>query len=219
MSEQLSIIRLDALREGELNQTPFPFVLLTDFLNQEYAEGLTRDFPNITSRGSFPLNEVEYGETFKQLVEELNGPLLKSAIAEKFNLDLNDRFTMITVRGIADKRDGRIHADTKSKFLTLLLYLNPTWEHETGQLRILKNGKDLDDYVLEIPPVFGTCLIFKVTDNCWHGHSTFIGPRRVLQLNYIRDEAARNRHVWRHSFTAKLKKLQQRLVKSKRGVG
>ena len=213
MSEQLSIINLDALREESLTATPFPFVLVPNFLNQQYAEGLNRDFPKISSRGSFPLSEVEYGGTFERLVEELNSPLLKAEIARKFDINLNDRFTMITVRGIAGKRDGRIHADTKSKFLTLLLYLNPTWEHERGRLRILKNGKDLDDYLLEIPPVFGTCLIFKVTPDCWHGHTAFIGPRRVLQLNYIRDEAARDRHILRHSITAKLKKLQRRLGK------
>jgi len=212
MTAEPSIIRLDSLREAHLNQTPFPFAVISDFLNPEFANELGSDFPNITKHGSFPLSEVQYGKTFRRLTEELGSAALKSTIAAKFEVELDDRFTMITVRGIAGKRDGRIHADTKSKFLTLLLYLNQTWEHAGGRLRVLNNSQSLDDYVVEIAPVFGTCLIFRVTPNCWHGHTPFVGPRRVLQLNYIHDEAARDRHILRHKFTAKIKNLHQRIT-------
>ena len=176
--EQSAIINLDALSAAPLSESPFPFVVVPNFVRAEYMATLARDFPDIRSRGSFPLNQTVGGETFKRLTDELASDTLRRAIEAKFALDLSDRFTLITVRGIADKRDGRIHTDTKSKFLTLLLYLNPTWEAEGGQLRILKNGRDLEDYVVEIPPTFGTCLIFKVTDNCWHGHKPFRGARR-----------------------------------------
>ena len=212
MSTETSIIRLSTLRQARVNQTPFPFVVIPDFLSPEFADELVSDFPNITRHGSFPLSEVQYGEAFRQLTEELSGSSLRSAIASKFEVDLDDRFTMITVRGIAGKRDGRIHADTKSKFLTLLLYLNQSWDHPGGRLRILNSSGNLNDYIMEIPPVFGTCLIFKVTPNCWHGHTPFVGPRRVLQLNYIRDEAARDRHILRHKFTAKIKNLHHRIT-------
>src|SRR5215475_1980008 len=166
MTAEPSIIRLDSLREAHLNQTPFPFAVISDFLNPEFANELGSDFPNITKHGSFPLSEVQYGKTFRRLTEELGSAALKSTIAAKFEVELDDRFTMITVRGIAGKRDGRIHADTKSKFLTLLLYLNQTWEHAGGRLRILNSPQNLNDYVVEIAPVFGNCLIFKVTPNC-----------------------------------------------------
>ena len=207
MSEQLSIVQLDALRRAPLHHDPFPFVVIENFLRAEYADEVSRDFPEIKSRGSFPLPEVQGGGSFQRLTAELESPLLKAAIAEKFAIDLADRSTMITVRGKASARDGRIHTDTTSKFLTMLLYLNPVWEAEGGWLRILRSNQSLDDYVAEIPPTFGTCLLFKVTENCWHGHKPFVGTRRVLQLNYVRDEAALNRHVLRHTLTAKLKAL------------
>jgi Rps23 Pro-64 3,4-dihydroxylase Tpa1-like proline 4-hydroxylase len=95
----------------------------------------------------------------------------------------------------------------------MLLYLNPVWEAEGGWLRILRNSESLDNYVTEIPPTFGTCLLFKVTENCWHGHKPFEGTRKVLQLNYVRDEAALNRHIFKHSVTAKLKTLRERYLK------
>ncbi len=209
MIEQTSIINLDALRAAPLNASPFPFLVLDNFLRAECAEAITKDFPDIPFRGSVPLPQVQYGETFARLVGELNSAALRGAIEEKFALSLDGRATMITVRGRADKRDGRIHTDTESKFLTMLLYLNPAWAADGGRLRILRNNKNWDDYVVEIPPTFGTCLLFKVTDNCWHGHKPFAGERRVLQLNYVRDDAALNRHLLRHSITAKLKKLRR----------
>ncbi len=209
MTEQPSIINLDALRATPLNQSPFPFLVIDKFLRAEYAEAIAADFPNIPFRGSVPLTQVPYGATFARLVEDLSSTALRDAIEEKFALSLDGRATMITVRGRADKRDGRIHTDTESKFLTMLLYLNPVWAADGGRLRVLKNGKSLDDYVVEIPPTFGTCLLFKVTDNCWHGHKPFAGERRVLQLNYVRDDAARNRHLLRHRITAQLKRLRR----------
>ncbi len=213
MNEQLSIIKLDALIGAPLQDKPFPYMIVHDFLRAEYANSIYQDFPAIKSRGSYPLQELRCGNTLQRLVEELQSPALKSAIGEKFQIDLDDRSTMITVRGMASARDGRIHTDTKSKFLTMLLYLNPTWESAGGWLRILKNGKNLEDYVVEIPPTFGTCLLFKVTENCWHGHKPFTGARKVLQLNYVTNEAVLNRHLWRHRMTAKLKHIQHLVTK------
>jgi hypothetical protein len=207
MNEQLSILQLDALRQAPLHDDPFPYVVIESFLRPEYADAVNRDFPTISSRGSFPLQEVRSGSSFNRLTEELKSPLLKRAIAEKFAIDLTGRATMVTVRGKASARDGRIHTDSRSKFLTMLLYLNPAWETQEGWLRLLRSSKSLDDYVTEIPPTFGTCLLFKVTDNCWHGHKPFVGTRRVLQLNYVRDHATLNRHILRHTVTAKLKTL------------
>ncbi len=213
MVEPLSIIKLDALRDAPLKDYPFPYIVIENFLRAEYADDMSKDFPEIKSRGSFPITQLKSGEAFQRLVEELNSAALKAAIAEKFEINLDGRSTMITVRGKASARDGRIHTDTKSKFLTMLLYLNPVWEAEGGWLRILRSGKNLDDYVAEIPPTFGTCLLFKVTDNCWHGHKPFKGTRKVLQLNYVRDEAALKRHLLRHSVTAKLKSLKEVFMK------
>jgi len=206
---QTSMIRLDALRATPLNETPFPFLVVENFLNEERLEGILRAFPDIHSRGSFPLNQLKYGESFAQLIEELEGDPLRAAIEEKLSINLEGRPTMITVRGHTGKSDGRIHADTESKLVTVLLYFNRTWETANGRLRILKNNLCLDDYVAEITPKAGTCLIFKVTENCWHGHKPFAGERRAIQLNYVRDQSALNSHLRKHSFSAKLKVVRR----------
>ena len=72
------------------------------------------------------------GPAFARLAAELEGDALRQAIAEKFAIDLDGRPTMITVRGHSDGKDGRIHTDSATKLITLLLYLNPVWE-EAGR--------------------------------------------------------------------------------------
>src|SRR5687767_8621507 len=127
MTTPLSIIKLEALRETPLIEQPFPYLVIENFLRDEFADAVSRDFPAIKSRGSFPITRLKSGAAFQRLIDELNSAALKAAIEDKFEIDLAERSTLITVRGKAGPRDGRIHTDTKSKFLTMLLYLNPVW--------------------------------------------------------------------------------------------
>ncbi|HET6267259.1 MAG TPA: 2OG-Fe(II) oxygenase [Acidobacteriota bacterium] len=209
---QPTMINFDAVRKTAVNSTPFPYLLTEHFLNKTKLESLQRDFPQITFPGSVPLDQAIFGPAFADLIEELEGPELRSVISEKFDINLDGRPTFITLRGMVRQRDGQIHTDTKSKLITLLLYFNSRWDSEGGRLRVLKNGQNLDDYVVELPPLLGTCLIFRVTDNCWHGHKPFEGERKAIQLNYLTDQIALRQHQSKHSFSAKLKTLQQKLL-------
>jgi len=51
-------------------------------------------------------------------------------------------------------------------------------------------------------------VIFRVTDNCWHGHKPVVGKRLSLQMNYLIGEAAKGKHQFFHRLSAKLKKLR-----------
>ena len=64
---------------------------------------------------------------------------------------------MYTVRGFVRSRDGEIHTDSKTKLITVLLYMNEGWESDGGRLRILRSGTDLEDSVAEVPPYGGRC--------------------------------------------------------------
>ncbi|PWT89507.1 MAG: hypothetical protein C5B54_08775 [Acidobacteria bacterium] len=207
-----TMINYEALRDTKVNSDPFPFLVIPNFLCQEHLNEIVSDFPHIESRGSYPLKSLQYGENFQKLIKELESAELRAAIGRKLDMNLEDRPTLITVRGKTDKKDGHIHKDTKSKLVTLLLYFNSSWIEDGGRLRILRNNHDLDDYVTEIPPSLGTCLIFKVTDNCWHGHKVFSGIRRTIQLNYLTNEKELEKHLSRHGLSAKLKNIFQRLI-------
>lgn len=200
-----TIIDFSALERAPVKTEPFPYSIIIGFLKAETLEQISRDFPKVNFPGSVPLSDLEFGPMFGKLVEELEGDLLRNTIERKFEISLTDRPTLITVRGKTRAKDGRIHSDTKSKLMTLLLYFNLKWENEGGRLRILRNAENLEDYVEEISPTFGTCLIFKVTENCWHGHKPFEGERRAIQMNYLSDQTALRQHLSKHQLSARLK--------------
>lgn len=200
-----TIIDFSALEKAQIVAKPFPFAVVSGFLRPETAKQISNDFPKVNFPGSVPPSDLKFGPMFGKLIEELEGDTLRQAIEKKFELSLANRPTFITVRGRTRAKDGRIHSDTKSKLITLLLYLNLKWENEGGRLRILRNSENLEDYVQEIAPGFGTCVIFKVTENCWHGHKPYEGERRAIQLNYLSDQSALRQHLSKHHLSARLK--------------
>lgn len=203
---------LDRFERTPLNREPFEFLIVTEFVNAAVCAGINKDYPDLTRSGSFPLSEVSYGPRFKQLVDDLNGPEFCAAVERKFSVNLQGRPTMLTVRGHCSEKDGKIHTDSKTKIITILLYMNPIWEQGGGRLRLLRSDKDLDDMIAEIPPVAGTLLAFKRSDNSWHGHKSFSGERRVIQFNWVTSEEVVRREQNRHRFSATIKKLVGRLA-------
>lgn len=206
MVENSSFIDLAALQTAAVVQAPFPYTIIPNFIKGECLSQLVNEFPVINNRGSIPASAVECSPRFQQFINELEGPALRQLIAEKFAMDLQDKPTMLTLRGFTTERDGLIHTDSKSKLITVLLYMNATWDSEQGKLRLLNRADSLDDYATEISPLAGNCLIFKVTENGWHGHYPFIGKRLSLQLNYLANDAALTKHLNHHRFTAFLKR-------------
>jgi Rps23 Pro-64 3,4-dihydroxylase Tpa1-like proline 4-hydroxylase len=115
---------------------------------------------------------------------------------------------MYTVRGFCRPKDGKIHTDSKTKIITVLLYMNDdNWPSDSGRLRLLNNGTDLEDYFDEVEPNGGTLLVFKRSDNSWHGHHSFDGARRAIQINWVSDEKVVEREQGRHGLSSKLKKF------------
>ena len=85
--------------------------------------------------------------------------------------------------------------------------MNAGWEHQGGRLRLLRSADNLDDMIMEVPPVEGTLLAFKRADNSWHGHKPFAGERRVIQFNWVTSEGDRKLAMLRHHVSAPLKRL------------
>ena len=143
----------------------------------------------------------------KEVIDELDGPEFEAAIADKFGVDLDGKPKMYSLRGYTRAKDGQIHTDSKDKIITVLLYLNENWQQPGGRLRILKDGHDVDNFAAEVPPDDGTLLVFKRSDNSWHGHHPFEGQRRSLQMNWMTSEGSKGWHKVRHTLSAAVKKL------------
>ena len=115
---------------------------------------------------------------------------------------------MITVRGQCQKKDGRIHTDSTDKILTCLLYLNDqNWANDGGRLRLLRDGKNLDNMIAEGPPNGGNLVVFKRTDKSWHGHAPFEGARRYIMFNWLKSDMALAKNLGRHKLSAVFKKI------------
>ena len=203
----MGLIDLARLRAAPLQREPFEFIVVDDFVTRDELPAVVADFPPIARHGSFPLDEAEGGPRFGELAAELCGRELREAIEEKFGIDLAGRPTMITLRGRGDSKDGRIHTDSASKIITLLLYMNPEWTAESGRLRLLRGADDLDDYAAEVTPLAGTMVAFRRSDKSFHGHYPYIGPRRSIQLNWVNDAAVVRRELGRHRWSARFKAL------------
>ncbi|HXA26812.1 MAG TPA: 2OG-Fe(II) oxygenase [Acetobacteraceae bacterium] len=206
------MIELDyaALRTVPVATDPFPHVVVPDFVPPGSLRTVVADLPALGKRGSFPMDALALGPGAQALMEELEGPRLRHAIAERFDMDLSDSPTMVTLRARTNERDGYIHCDSTAKRVTVLLYLNPAaaaWGQHEGCLRLLRGPGDLDDYAVEVPPVNGTLLVFPNGPAAWHGHKRFTGQRYSVQLNYMTTDAKARSELRRHRISAFMKRL------------
>lgn len=200
-------IEMERLRETPLKTDPYDYVTVENFVPVETLETIAEDFPNLDLPGSFPVEELEYGPRFGDLLERLAQDDFRDAIQEKFGIDLAGRPMTCTVRGAAQRKDGQIHTDSKTKLITVLIYLNPPWQAEGGRLRVLRSGTDLNDFAEEIEPSSGNLLIFRRSDNSWHGHEPFEGTRRSIQINWVTSQAVADKEKARHRVSARLKRF------------
>jgi len=214
-----SVFDLERLRAAPLVRAPFDHIVVPDFIRPVRHGAVAGDFPRIERGGSFPLSTLDYGPAFAAAIAELHGPAVRSAFEDKFAVDLSSRPIMITARGMARAKDGQIHVDSRTKILTVLIYMNLDWQTEgasgSGHLRLLRSADDIDDFAVEVPPAMGTMLAFRCGPNAWHGHLPFEGARRSIQLNWVTDDGVVRREEWRHRLSA----LTKRLLPQRRASG
>jgi hypothetical protein len=202
----MSLLDLDALRATPLKTAPYDYLVVPNFVPSEALAKVITDFPSIATTGSLPLSELDVRGTFEALIAEMDGPAFRQLIESKFGLDLSGRPTMFTVRGRCHRGDGKIHTDTGTKIVTVLLYLNQAWEADGGRLRILRSPT-LDDSAEEVSPTSGTLLVFRRSERSWHGHQPFEGARRAIQMNWVTDASVVAYEQRRHRVSAFFKRL------------
>lgn len=197
-----------ALRAATLRTQPYNYFVAEGALTAEEAADVRRDYPAINKPGYLPLSKLEATGEFKRLMEDLNSPLLAEVLSEKFGVDFTQKPRMITVRRLSQLSDGPIHNDSKSKILTMLTYLNETWDGTgAGCIRVLNGPKDFEDFTEEVPPLAGYVFAFLRDDNSWHGHLPFEGERYVVQTTFLTSQEELDRKEKRGGLQYFLKKL------------
>jgi SM-20-related protein len=203
----MQIFDFEKFRATPLTREPYEHLVIPGFVTGEALEKINADYPKIVHAGSYPLDSLEFGSTFQAMVDALESTQFREAFEQKFGIDLSNRPTTITVRGHSDTRDGHIHRDSESKIITVLLYLNPSWDDSGGRLRLLRSRDNIDDVATEAPASGGALVAFLRSDHSWHGHLQFIGERRVIQFNWVTDSESRRFAIFRHRLSASVKQM------------
>jgi SM-20-related protein len=203
----MSMLNLAAFEAMPLQHDPFDFLIIPAFIKPDALALINRDFPPLQEPGNFPLEELTYGPAFQALLDELQSPAFRQPVETKFGVELTDCPAMITVRGYCESSDGNIHTDSKTKFITVLFYLNSDWPHEGGRLRLLRSITDMEDYAAEVPPVGGTLLAFRRSEKSFHGHKPFEGERRIIQLSWVHPKRVDHYAQKERSFAKRLRRL------------
>jgi hypothetical protein len=202
----MALLDFEALASAPLEHEPYEHLVVRDFVPRTHMKEVFDSYPAIAQPGSFPLSTLKYGGVFAKLIEELDSPAFREPLEAKFGVDLKGKPTMFTARGQCRADDGKIHTDSKTKILTVLLYLNDDWMRDGGRLRLLTSGEDIEAVAKEIPPDFGTLLVFKRSDKSWHGHLPYEGPRRAIQMNWVTSGRVKAWEQFRHKVSAAVKR-------------
>lgn len=207
------ILDLDGLSRLPTRTAPYDHVVMPNFIKLEYQAQVLADFPAIADAGLYTPDELNVAGQFALTMNEVMGEEFEQAMSKAFNLDLSKYPKVYTVRGRTRAKDGNIHTDSTTKIVTVLLYFNANpWPQETGRLRILRSGTDLEDYSEEVAPSGGMLLAFKRSDRSWHGHPPFEGERRAIQLNWVISDWVVKKDELRHKLSAKLKAIKRGLA-------
>ena len=196
-----------AIESARLVRDPFDHIAVPRVLTPRCAAVIPGEFPAIRSPGSYSLADAPPGPALSGLIDDLTSDRFRDEVARIFDIDLSGRPASITLRGQCSGRDGRIHIDSKSKVLSLLIYLNENWSGRDGQLRLLADRNGFDTAPVEIPASLGSMVAFRRSESSWHGHSSFIGQRRALQFNYLQSQRASVTGILRHRLSAFGKQL------------
>jgi hypothetical protein len=182
----MSVLNLAVFDETPLQRDPFDYVVAPGVISPEKLEVLNQDYPDINTPANLSPDDLTYGPSFQQLLDELNDPSFDRHVAEKFGVDLTGSMKTITVRKYSELSDGNIHTDHWSKIITLLVYFNTEWTQEGGKLRFMRSADDIEDYAAEVTPMGGTVLAFRRSNKSYHGYKAFEGERRMVQMSWVK---------------------------------
>jgi len=181
------LLDLERLGRAKAELDPFPYLIVPSFIRSEVLQELIRDFPRLEGPRNHAVGVVEHGPTFDALLTEIAAPAFSRLLGEKLGYPgLEHLPHNVSVRAFCEPSDGHIHTDHWSKVVTVLLYPNLGWDDRAGRLRILRSAHDLEDYAAEAPPLDGTLLAFRRGRRSYHGHHSYAGPRRVVQVSWLR---------------------------------
>lgn len=192
-----------AIAAVELRHSPYDYAFVEHAIDPCFKDEVLADAPRIPDRGSYGLPTLRRGAKFEAVIQDLLSARFRHLVEQKFDMDLSANPPVILMMGntTGHYNEGYAHPDSKHKIVTVIVGFSREWPYERGRLRVL-NSSDRNDYAFEFPPVFGSMLMFRVSDRSWHGFLPQKGPRMSLQLCYVDSPAYVRSEYARHSLSA-----------------
>jgi len=178
-----------SLADRYQHASPFPHIVIDDFLEPEVLRAILADFPKSDGKAFFDREQERF--KFQYQPHESSSGLVRNVFAElNSQAFLGFLEEMTGFAGLLSdpyfdggglhetKRGGHlgVHADFNihdrmkvERKLNLLIYLNEDWEDEYGgQLELW--DQQMKDCVVRVKPVFGRAVIFNTALDSFHGH-------------------------------------------------
>jgi Rps23 Pro-64 3,4-dihydroxylase Tpa1-like proline 4-hydroxylase len=151
-NELINSINIDNLKDKFINAKPFSYVVIDNFLKEEYAEELYNNYPTITSewhKYNNPLekkyaydNLSEMSPIYKDFFYYLNSELILNKIREFTdipNLEYDPYLHGAGIHAMPNKGRLHMHLDYekhpysgKERRLNLIYFMNKEWNKEWG---------------------------------------------------------------------------------------
>jgi hypothetical protein len=181
------------------NGSPFPLVVIDEFLDPEFADQLLAEFPSIDTMAHS--KDYIFGDKREEAGFANFGPACKAYHDYLLSDEFADVVSTITDRklfvdasfhggGFHQGGDGS-HLDTHVDFnihpkhsdwlrvLNLLLYLNKDWKPEWDGCLLLRTDPKAEPR--EIEPVFNRAVFMLTSDNTFHGYRKMSLPPGVTR--------------------------------------
>ena len=210
MTKSSGVIReidCDLRREQARTATPFPHILIDDFLDADFAREVLRSWPSyedaakigkefrtinerkkvqVTDSAQFPpplseLNEALASPTFIETVSSIFGipNLLPDAELDGGGLHQTGP------RGRLDVHVdfNYIEARKLHRRLNILIYFNDGWLPEWGGQLELWN-RDVSKRIHSFDPIFNRCVIFETSEISYHGVTEVTCPKSAVRRSF-----------------------------------
>lgn len=170
------------------NASPFPHIVMDDFLDRGVLESIIAEFPDREGRTFFDRPQERFKYQFdpntvasgrvRNLLAELNGEPFLAFLAEMTGIDHLISDPYFTGGGLHETLPGghlSVHADFNvhdgmkvERRLNLLIYLNPDWKADYGGHLELWDKK-MRKAATSVEPVLGRAVVFSTTLQSFHG--------------------------------------------------
>lgn len=179
----------NSLADRYRSASPFPHIVIDDFLDPEALRTVLAEFPPSEDKGYFDRDQERYKFQYapyetssghiRNLFAELNSQAFLGFLEEMTGIEGLIPDPYFEGGGLHEtKRGGHlgVHADFNvhgrlkvERRINLLIYLNENWEQDYGgQLELWDTG--MKECAVRVQPLFGRAVLFNTNLDSFHGH-------------------------------------------------